>query len=114
MFYGPDSHRSQLACRQPARAISEGDRIIQIFFAALHMSALMALAGRPPASFNVRPSGLKRTSPNDPLMSAYAPQRTSAPLSGCKMPAIPADWSSPIRYPAIRPWPTGTECTSIN
>ena len=26
----------------------------------------------------------------------------------------PADCSSPIRYPAIRPWQAGTECNSIH
>ena len=39
------------------------------------------------------------------------PQRASAPLTGCKMPAIPAD--SPVRYSAIRPWLVGSECSSI-
>ncbi len=27
---------------------------------------------------------------------------------------IPADYSLPVRYPAIRPWLAGIECNSIN
>ena len=34
--------------------------------------------------------------------SHFDPKRSSAPLTGCKMPTIPPDRSSPIRYPASR------------
>ena len=66
-------------------------------------------------SFDARLESMLLGDPSqNPFSTVSDPQRTSAPLTGCKMPAIPADLSSPIRYPAIRPWLTGTECNSIN
>jgi hypothetical protein len=35
-------------------------------------------------------------------------------LTGCTVATIPADYSPPVRYPAIRPWLVGSECSSIN
>ena len=35
--------------------------------------------------------------------SHFDPKRSSAPLTGCKIPTIPPDRSSPIRYPASGP-----------
>ena len=40
-------------------------------------------------------------------------QRFHQPTTDGIVVPTPADCSSPIRYPAIRPWLTGTECNSI-
>jgi hypothetical protein len=42
--------------------------------------------------------------------------RTGRPrqrLTGCTVAPIPADYSPPVRYPLVRPWLVGSECSSI-
>ena len=41
-------------------------------------------------------------------------RRASTAVRGCKTVPTTADCSSPIRYPANRPWLAGIECISIN